>query len=88
MNARPQPNADATPTLRLRRLYNIEADEGEPAEDLSDAQVDSMLMPPPLPQAGDRPFTSAPAADRSGLRWAVLFSMTVWAALLTWLLAG
>jgi hypothetical protein len=98
MNARTQRTpsaaveAPATPTLRLRRLYDLEADDGETVDELTEAQVDAVLMPRPLPMAGEAANDAGVAPRRpregAGLRWGIAFSIAAWLAIVAWALAS
>lgn len=73
-------------TRRLRQLpRELFGDDGLDDE-LTDAQVDAMLMPPPLPLPHEAPRASAGAVRWAGLRWGIAFSFLVWFGIVAWML--
>lgn len=73
-------------TRRLRQLPQELFDDEDVTDELTDAQVDAMLMPRPLPLLHEDSGTRGSPTRWSGLRWGIAFSVMVWSGIAAWLL--
>jgi hypothetical protein len=73
-------------TRRLRQLPQELFDDEDVTDELTDAQVDAMLMPRPLPLPGEAAQAARKAplrtVDGAGLRWGLVGSLLAWAAVI------